>query len=65
MAADARRTSFISLKRLCRLLRVRIHLPATAQNAAVWICNEPAHVRERIAEENADLMRKFAGHAPL
>ena len=63
MPADAGAAAAEPLERARRLIGVFIHLPRSAKNTTVGIAEKAAHIGERIAEEYADLVWKFAVHA--
>ena len=65
MPADAGAAAAEPLERARRFAHIFVHLPRAAKDTAVGIAQKAAHVAERIAEEHADLVRKFALHAAL
>ena len=65
MPADAGAAAAEALERARRFARIFVHLPRAAKDTTVGIAQKAAHIAERIAEEHADLVRKFALHAAL
>ena len=65
MPADAGAATAEPFECARRFARIFVHLPRAAKDTTVGIAQKAAHIAERITEEHADLVRKFALHAAL